>query len=59
MKNITEWHAHKELLQITEDSRSQQMLKSERKDKYFFLHVITHILYNVVCDGFKNPWFLV
>ena len=30
------------------------MLKSERKDKYFFLHVITHLFYNVVCDGFKK-----
>ena len=30
------------------------MLKNERKYKYFFLHVITHFLYNVVCDGFKN-----
>ena len=29
------------------------MLKSERKDKTFFLHVISHLLYNVVCDGFK------
>ena len=54
MKNITEWHAHKELLQIIEDSRSQQMLKSERKDKSFFMHAITHLLNNVVCDGFKK-----
>ena len=30
------------------------MLKNERKYKYFFLHVITHLLYNVVCDGFKK-----
>ena len=30
------------------------MLKSERKDKSFFLHVITHMLYNVVCYGFKK-----
>ena len=30
------------------------MLKSERKDKYFFLLVITHLLYNTVCDGFKK-----
>ena len=28
------------------------MLKSERKDKYLFLHVTTHFLYKVVCDGF-------
>ena len=49
-----EWQAHKELLQIIEDSRSQQMLKSERKDKSFFMHVITHLLYNVVCEGFKK-----
>ena len=34
--------------------RSQQMLKSERKDETFFLHVITHLLYNVVCDAFKK-----
>ena len=25
-----------------------------KKNKYFFLHVITHLLYNVVCDGFKK-----
>ena len=30
------------------------MLKIERKDEIFFLHVITHFLYNVVCDGFKK-----
>ena len=41
------------------DNMSQQMLKSERKDKYFFMHVITQLLYNVVYDGFKNPLFLV
>ena len=30
------------------------MLKSERKYKSVFLHVITHLLYNVVCNGFKK-----
>ena len=30
------------------------MLKSERKDKSFSLQVITHLLHNVVCDGFKK-----
>ena len=30
------------------------MLKSERKDKSFFMHVIMHLLYNVVYDGFKK-----
>ena len=30
------------------------MLKSERKYKSLFMHVITHLLYNVVCDGFKK-----
>ena len=30
------------------------MLKNERKYKYLFLHVITHLLYNVVCNGFKK-----
>ena len=30
------------------------MLKSEREDKSFFMRVITHLLYNVVYDGFKK-----
>ena len=33
------------------------MLKSERKYDTFFLHDITHLLYNVVYDGFKNTLF--
>ena len=45
--------AHRELLQTAEDSRSQQMFKSERKDETFFLHDITHLMYHVVYDGFK------
>ena len=30
------------------------MLKNDRKYNYLFLHVITHLLYNVVCNGFKK-----
>ena len=48
-----EWQDHREILQIVEDSRSQQMLKSERKDK-FFLHVITHFLYKVYLMDLKS-----
>ena len=53
-EHYLEWKSHRELLHIEKDSRSQQILKSERKNKSLFLHVITHLLYNVVCDGFKN-----
>ena len=43
-----EWQAHRELLQIAEDSTSQQMLKSERKGKpsfYMALHICCIMLY--------------
>ena len=30
------------------------MLKNERNDETFFLPDITHLLYNVVRDGFKS-----
>ena len=35
------------------------MLKSKREDETFFLHDITHLLYNVVYDGFKIHGFIL